>query len=232
MGLSENELLEELASLEHEQWIYWTNGIKPLLADCVLRMYNVVMKFYYETHSEDTDFVDDLTEHTLEDLIKELGEQEHRVTQRLFRWDDLKKPYNELTEEYKEDDRLHARKVIDLLKKENLYRNRRMERKSTLLHELYNLEYDCKISGFTYEADKLNDLILHMENEIHDGTPREVICAKNCGLCDIEVEGHGWYSHTCIATGRDAPLGKKCTVTEESYVKFIEKEHRKTWGGK
>ena len=231
MGIWEEKLLEELASLEHEQWIHWTNGVKPLLADCTLRMYNVVMKYYYETHPEDTDFVNDLDEVKFDDLIEELGEQEHRVTQRLFRWDDLKKPYVELSEEYKEEDRVHARKVIDLLKKENIFRHSRLENKGQLLHDLYNLEYDCKISGFDYEADKLNDLILHIRNEISDGTPREVICAKNCGLCDIEVEGHGWYSHTCIATGRDAPLGKKCTVTEESYVKFIEKEHRKKWGG-
>ena len=229
MGIWEEKLLEELASLEHEQWIHWTNGVKPLLADCTLRMYNVVMKHYYETHPEDTDFVNDLDEVKFDDLIEELGEQEHRVTQRLFRWDDLKKPYVELSEEYKEDDRVHARKVIDLLKKEKIFRHSRLENKQQLLHDLYNLEYDCKISGFDYEADKLNDLILHIRNEISDGTPREVICAKNCSLISSETIGHGWVEWTCIANDSRAPLGKKCTVCQESYTRYVDKKYREDY---
>ena len=188
-------------------------------------MYNVVMKYYYETHPEDTDFVNDLDEVKFDDLIEELGEQEHRVTQRLFRWDDLKKPYVELSEEYKEDDRVHARKVIDLLKKENIFRHSRLENKQQLLHDLYNLEYDCKISGFDYEASKLNDLILHIRNEISDGTPREVICRKNCSLIESETMGHGWVEWTCIANDGRAPLGKKCTVDQESYTEYVDKKY-------
>lgn len=104
--------------------------------------------------------------------------------------------------------------------------------KEELLYYLYPIEYICKLCGFEYETEKVTELILHIQNETRPGTPREVICANNCGLCDIEVEGHGWYSHTCIATGRDAPLGRKCAVTEESYNDISEHEHKKKWGGK
>ena len=103
--------------------------------------------------------------------------------------------------------------------------------KNELLYCLYPLEYVCKLSGFTYETDKITDLILHIENEIKDGTPREVICRKNCDLIDYEVQGHNWSEWTCIATGGNAPLGHKCTVTQESYTKISEREHRKKWGG-
>ncbi len=64
-----SELLERLAELEHEQWVYWSKGI-----------------------------ADDVSPHRLE------------------RWERLwALPYAELSEEYKEDDRLHARKVLAVL---------------------------------------------------------------------------------------------------------------------
>ena len=66
----DEELIEQLAALEHEQWTQWAKGI-------------------LET----------------EDINKE----------RVERWEELFVPYNELTEEMKEEDRKWARKALKIL---------------------------------------------------------------------------------------------------------------------
>lgn len=66
----EEELIDKLAALEHEQWVSW---VKSILKS--------------------------------EDISKERAE----------RWKELFTPYDELTEEMKEEDRKWAQKVLDIL---------------------------------------------------------------------------------------------------------------------
>ena len=66
----DNELIEKLAALEHEQWMQWAKDILKT-----------------------------------EDIKKERAEQ----------WAELFVPYDELTEEMKEEDRKWARKVLSIL---------------------------------------------------------------------------------------------------------------------
>jgi hypothetical protein len=71
----ENELIEKLAELEHDQWVIWS---------------------------------------------KSLVQMENLSDKRLVRWAKLWKPYAQLTEEQKEQDRVWARKSIQLIKELNL----------------------------------------------------------------------------------------------------------------
>lgn len=66
----EEELIDKLAALEHEQWMSWAKSILKS-----------------------------------EDISKERAE----------RWKELFVPYDELTEEMKEEDRKWAQKVLDIL---------------------------------------------------------------------------------------------------------------------
>jgi hypothetical protein len=50
---------------------------------------------------------------------KNISETENISEERLNRWKECWKPYSELTEEQKEQDRIWARKVLELLKNEN-----------------------------------------------------------------------------------------------------------------
>lgn len=70
--MNENEIIELLAALEHEQWMEWS---KALVA----------------------------------------GEKRLSFA-RIERWKKLWKPYKELTEEEKEQDRVYARKVLAIMK--------------------------------------------------------------------------------------------------------------------
>jgi len=67
---SDEELIEKLAALEHEQWMQWAKDILKT-----------------------------------EDIKKK----------RADRWEELFVPYDELTEEMKEEDRKWARKVLSIL---------------------------------------------------------------------------------------------------------------------
>ena len=69
----DNDLLEKLASLEHDQWVEWT---------------------------------------------KDLAEKETISQDRKNRWKKLWIPYEELSEEKKEEDRKYARKVLKILPKD------------------------------------------------------------------------------------------------------------------
>jgi hypothetical protein len=66
-------LLEELAALEHDQWIAWSQDI---------------------------------------------AQTEQITPARLFRWQELWKPYATLTEEQKDQDREWAEKVLEILRRE------------------------------------------------------------------------------------------------------------------
>jgi hypothetical protein len=66
-------LIERLAELEHEQWVYWSKGVAA-----------------------------------------EVSKERRR------RWQSLWVPYDQLAENVKEEDRIWARKVVDLLRGKRL----------------------------------------------------------------------------------------------------------------
>ena len=89
---NEKGLLERLAELAHEQWVEWSKSI----AESIQRLIDL-----NRTGGLNIDAVRLLT--------NELG--------RLERWEKLWIPYNELSEEMKEEDRKYARKVLKELQK-------------------------------------------------------------------------------------------------------------------
>jgi len=86
-----SELLEKLANLEHEQWIGWTKG----LSDDYSRLIGLID-------------LEMLSGDDFEFVVSQLD--------RLDRWKCLgSTSYDDLSEEYKEEDRVYARKVMDLI---------------------------------------------------------------------------------------------------------------------
>lgn len=114
--MKEDELLEKLSSLEHEQWIFWSKSLASPLARYTVTMDKIVRKYNFD---DELDYTDDIEE-DMDTLIGELWSICTEITSRLLRWDDYYKPYVELSEDVKEDDRVHARKVIELLKEEKI----------------------------------------------------------------------------------------------------------------
>ena len=87
-GLNTGDLLEELAALEHEQWMVWSKGVAKNISELV-------------------------------DLCEEKccwnGTKYPAITEakeRLERWESLWIPYEELSEEMKESDRVYAERVL------------------------------------------------------------------------------------------------------------------------
>jgi hypothetical protein len=73
-------LIEDLAELEHEQWIFWS---------------------------------------------KDIASKEKLSPERLERWKKLWIPYKDLTEEQKEQDRVWARKVLEVQYKSKKFKRRK-----------------------------------------------------------------------------------------------------------
>lgn len=98
----EHELLEKLASLEHEQWCDWSKAIS-------------------EDYKKLLDIIDFLVENS--EMKIPLRNKIFLITQyqRLIRWKDLWIPYNELSDELKESDREYAKKVLKKLNRETEY---------------------------------------------------------------------------------------------------------------
>ena len=81
------DLLEQLSDLEHQQWEYWSKTLSD-------------------------EFKDIKSDLHIGDCMKSIL----KIDNRLLRWDKNWKPYNQLTEEVKEYDRVWARKIIELIK--------------------------------------------------------------------------------------------------------------------
>ena len=92
MGRTENELLEELSSLEHEQWIGWSKSV----ADDIEKLISLID--IEKLSQEDLEFIDSQNE-------------------RLKRWESYWVSYRELDERTKDPDREYARKTLDLIEK-------------------------------------------------------------------------------------------------------------------
>lgn len=91
MEKTEEELLEELSSLEHEQWIGWSKSV----ASDIEKLIDLID--VEKLSQEDLEFIDSQNE-------------------RLRRWESYWVSYRELDERTKDQDRVYARKTLDLIK--------------------------------------------------------------------------------------------------------------------
>lgn len=89
-----NEVLEELAMLEHEQWCDWSKSISVELKETLTLLETIL--------NGDVD----------ETILKENIE---KLNNRLNRWETLWIPYEDLSEEMKDSDRDYAERVLSRL---------------------------------------------------------------------------------------------------------------------
>lgn len=93
---NDNDLLEKLAVLEHEQWCEWSQNV---FAD---------LKY----------FINIIDSYGIKNVLDEDDKEFfNSQIERSKRWGQLWKPYNELSEGMKEEDRKYARKVLEEIKK-------------------------------------------------------------------------------------------------------------------
>lgn len=105
------DLIECLAAIEHDQWVFWSQEItKELdaLSESLLDVINILNNIDCDDPiPADTQARIDLAYQRL-----------HAVKQRLERWERLWCAYAKLTETEKEQDRVWARKVITIIEGE------------------------------------------------------------------------------------------------------------------
>jgi len=103
--------LNKLASIEHDQWIYWTQGTAPMIKD-LMEMLSAYMDCVHSNVPSEKN----------KQLVYESGKPYktlHAAKERMDRWERLQKtPYAELTEEFKDDDRKWAIKALDEIERE------------------------------------------------------------------------------------------------------------------
>lgn len=92
MTQTEEEMIEELSSIEHDQWINWSKSV----AEGIAKLIELVDED--KLSSEDLEFIE-------------------TQKARLARWESYWIPYDDLAEETKEQDREYARKSMEIFKK-------------------------------------------------------------------------------------------------------------------
>lgn len=100
--MDKENLIEKLANLEHEQWMDWSKSISNDLYD-LITAFDKLQDTLIGMESVGTRELQDF-----EDKINGLET-------RLKRWEELWVSYNELSEDMKEEDRVYARKILELL---------------------------------------------------------------------------------------------------------------------
>lgn len=93
----DDEVLEKLSVLEHDQWCEWAEAISKDLSSLLA----IIEK------------LDDDSMSRLSDEDKAIVSE---VNAKLERWSDFMVPYSDLSEEVKEQDRVYARKILDTVK--------------------------------------------------------------------------------------------------------------------
>ena len=95
----DREILEEASDLCHQEWMDWSKSIAIDLNQIVKVLENDV-KCFEEKGVENKEAIEIL----------------EKTKNRLKRWENLWVPYDELSEEMKEEDRIYARKILNLIK--------------------------------------------------------------------------------------------------------------------
>lgn len=103
--MDENELLEDVSSLCHVEWMNWSKNISKDLNETV-ELLNKINEYLKE---------DDSDIEIKDELIKSNTLLTDKFTEKVERWESLWIPYEELTEEMKEKDRKYARKILELI---------------------------------------------------------------------------------------------------------------------
>ena len=95
----DREILEEASDLCHQEWMDWSKSIAIDLNQIVKVLENDV-KCFEEKGVENKEAIEIL----------------EKTKNRLKTWKSLWVPYDELSEEMKEEDRIYARKILNLIK--------------------------------------------------------------------------------------------------------------------
>lgn len=96
----ENQILEEMSDICHQEWMAWSKNISKELC-VVVDVLKKDIEFYEKNGAEN----------------KEAVELVERLENRLERWGRLWIPYDELSEEMKDSDRKYAEKMFNIAKK-------------------------------------------------------------------------------------------------------------------
>lgn len=103
--MEEDKLLEDASNLCHKEWVDWSNNISKELNE-VVKVLNDNIKYLKE---------EDFDEETKNLLLEENIVLRDKISLKLEKWASLSVPYDELSEEMKEKDRIYARKILELV---------------------------------------------------------------------------------------------------------------------
>lgn len=105
-------LIERLAAIDHDQWVYWSQEIAKETdgqIKSLLDLLGIVRRIQKENPRIELHFFE-------EELIKMANERLEKTRQRIARWETLWCAYAKLPDETKEHDRVWARKSYDAIK--------------------------------------------------------------------------------------------------------------------
>lgn len=101
------QVIENLASIDHDQWIYWSKGTAPMVKDLLKIIWALEDCMYSNVPDEANKALLSSNEYL---KIK------RDASERMKRWEKLQNtPYAELSEEYKDDDRKWATKELQVI---------------------------------------------------------------------------------------------------------------------
>lgn len=99
-----DEIVEKASDLCHEEWMDWTKTMAKEL-DEILNAFKL-----------NNGYLNDSDEINKPMLIKRNTQLIEMIEDRLNRWESYWIPYDELSDDVKEYDRIYARKILDLVK--------------------------------------------------------------------------------------------------------------------